>query len=396
MPWSRPIAPYRTAVGACVAFGLAATLSASGARAQAADGARLGADLEPVVRRMLAEGRIPSATIALVAGDSIVWAGAFGEANLWARSPARLETVYLIGSTFKAMSAVALLQQMERGRFRLDDPVRAHMGELRIRGERADSPITFRHLLTHTSGLPVSFGGHPLWGETMPPPLMTYLRDSLAVRGPPLDSVRYSNIAFSLIGQLVENVSGVPYRTYIQDSIWNRLDMRSTAFAPTPDMEQRLATPYVYDDTTGRHVPTPRLRANVWPAGLVYGTVLDQANWLIANLNGGAFRGRRIIGEATLREMMRLQHPRFAGPSADFGGAETGYGLVWRVATRRGERLFAHSGSVPGYTALIVGNLDRRLGVAILTNGHRSHPHLYRFADDALQILAGHVARAAS
>ncbi|MGH7504298.1 MAG: serine hydrolase, partial [Longimicrobiales bacterium] len=115
--------------------------------------------------------------------------------------------------------------------------------------------------------------------------------------------------------------------------------------------------------------------------------VLDLANWLTANLNEGWFRGRSILDAKTLARMFEIQYPQFAAPSADFGGEVTGYGLVWRLAKRRGERVFAHSGSVPGYTALIVGNLDRRTGIAIMTNGNRAHPHLYRFADAALEIL---------
>lgn len=348
---------------------------------------RLSAALEPEIRRMMVEGALPSATIAIVADGRIVWSGAFGESNLWARTPATTNTVYLIGSTFKAMSAVALLQQHEQGRFQLDDPVNRYLRGLHIRNERPDQPVTFRHLLTHTSGLPVAFGPHPVWGETLPLPLDRYLADSLAVVSAPLDSVRYSNLAFSLVAYLVEELSGIPYRTYMQDSIFSPLEMTSLAFAPTPAMEERLAIPYVVDSLTARNVPVTRLRANVWPAGIVWGTVIDLGHWLIANLSDGWYRGRRILPEATHAQMFALQYPQFAAASADFGGEVTGYGLVWRLAERRSERVFAHSGSVPGYTALIMGNLDQRTGIAIMTNGNRAHSQLYRFADAALEIL---------
>jgi len=73
---------------------------------------RVAADLEPEIQRTLLEGKIPSAAIALIANDRVIWTGAYGHSNLWARTPATTSTVYLIGSTFKAMSTVALLQQM--------------------------------------------------------------------------------------------------------------------------------------------------------------------------------------------------------------------------------------------------------------------------------------------
>ena len=66
-------------------------------------------ELEPEIQRALIEGKIPSCSIALVSGDKVIWTGAYGYSNLWARTPATPSTVYVIGSTFKAMSTVALL-----------------------------------------------------------------------------------------------------------------------------------------------------------------------------------------------------------------------------------------------------------------------------------------------
>jgi CubicO group peptidase (beta-lactamase class C family) len=346
-------------------------------------------ELEPEIQRTMIEGRIPSATIALVAGDRIVWTGAYGYSNLWSRTPAVPSTVYLIGSTFKAMSTVALLQQMEKGKFKLDDPVRDYLPELKIQNEDPARPVTFRHLLTHTSGMPGDFGPHPVWGDTVPPAIEDYLSKSLKVTKPPMESVVYSNMAYTLVGYLVQKLSGVPYKQYIQENVFNPLEMSNTAFAPRPDMEERLAIPYVVDG--GRHVPATRMKAAVWPTGLVYGTVTDQANWLVANLNGGVFKGKRIISEATLEQMFTRQHDKFKGPVEGLWGNETaGFGLTWWAAVRNQDRYFAHSGSVPGYTAFLLGNRDRKLGFATLTNGNRAHPHLIKLADKAIDLMKAH------
>ena len=98
---------------------------------------RVVAELEPEIQRTLIAGNIPSASIALVAGDRVVWTGAHGHSNLWARTPATPNTVYLIGSTFKAMSTIALLQQMEQGKFKLDDRVNDYLTDFKIEGEDA-------------------------------------------------------------------------------------------------------------------------------------------------------------------------------------------------------------------------------------------------------------------
>src|ERR1044071_7143127 len=274
---------------------------------------RVVAELEPEIQRTLLAVNIPSASIALVENDRVIWSSAYGYSNLWARTPATTSTVYLIGSTYKTMSTIALLQQMEQGKFKLDDPVNKYLGDIKIQGEDPQHPITFRHLLTHTSGLTTDFGPFPVWGDTVPPSLDDYLRKSLKVSRAPLAKVEYSNTAFTLVGYLVQKFSGVPYKQYIQEHIFTPMEMTSTAFEPSPNMEERLSIPYVIDEKTGSQVGTVRLKASVWPAGLVYGTVLNQANWLICNLNGGAFKSKRLISEPTLEQMFTRQYDQFKG-----------------------------------------------------------------------------------
>jgi len=356
--------------------------------AQSMDIHTLVAQLNPEIKQMMSEGKVPSATIALVSGNRIIWIGSFGHSNLWARTPAVPSTVYLIGSTFKTMSMFALLQQMEQGKFKLDDRVNNYLAEFKIKGEELSLPVTFRHLLTHTSGLPGDFGRHPVWGSTVPPPLKVYLQGVLKLKNPPMTRVIYSNMAYTLIAYMIEKFSGVPYKEYIQEHIFDPVEMKDTAFIPRPDMEERMAIPYVIDQKTGRHKPAVRLKANVWPAGIVYGTINNQAHWLIANLNRGVFKGRRLISEETFQEVMTRQYDQFAGPiSEGWLNESTGYGLTWWITQRKGDTYFAHSGSVSGYTAFLAGNLDKRTGFAILTNGHRAHKHLFKLAISALDLL---------
>jgi CubicO group peptidase (beta-lactamase class C family) len=349
---------------------------------------RVVAELEPEIQRTLLAGNIPSASIALISGNQVIWTGAYGYSNLWARTPATPNTVYLIGSTFKAMSTVALLQQMELGKFKLDDRVNDYLTEFKIQGEDPQHPITFRHLLTHTSGLPADFGAFPVWGDTVPPLLEDYLSKSLKVSKPPLTSVVYSNMAYTLVAYLVQKFSGVPYKQYIQDHIFTPLEMTNTAFEPRPDMEERLSIPYVVDEKSGSQVGTVRLKASVWPAGIVYGTVINQANWLIANLNDGAFKDKRIISSQTMEQMFIRQYDQFKGKIENLWGNETaGFGLTWWTQIRDGDHYIAHSGSVPGYTAFLLGNRDRKFGFAILTNGNRAHLHLFKLADQAIDLM---------
>ena len=153
-------------------------------------------------------------------------------------------------------------------------------------------------------------------------------------------------------------------------------------------MDERLSVPYRFDPATQAQMAAVRVKASVWPAGIVYGTVLNQANWLITNLNGGVFKDKRVISEQTMQQMFTRQYDQFKGPIEGIWGNETaGFGLTWWTQVRDGDRYFAHSGSVQGYTAFLLGNRDRKLGFAILTNGNRSHPHLIKLADRAIDLL---------
>ena len=348
---------------------------------------KLADELEPIIRQAMARAQIPSVTVALVSGDRIIWTWAAGESNIWARTPADPRAVYLIGSTFKTMSALALLTLMEGGKFSLDDPVREYL-DFELHGDDPGNPVTFRHLLTHTSGIVGDLGSVPVWSSSAPLPLDQFVRTLLEVKVPPMTKVEYSDAAFALVGYLIQRLSSVEFTQYIQHRIFRPLEMSSTVFEPSPEVEERMAIPYVVDRDTRRHIPVQRVKLAAFPAGVVYGTVLDQANFLIASLNNGVFRGNRIVSEALMDQMFELQFEQFAGGIEGLWGNETaGFGLAWWLQKRDGENYFAHSGSLPGYTAFLLGNRDRKLGFAVLTNGNEAHAELFQLGDLTIDLM---------
>lgn len=349
------------------------------------DDPRFAAALDPEVERALRVGRIPSLTIALVSGDRIVWTRAAGLANIRVKTAAACDTVYVIGSTFKTMSTMALLQQLDKGRFKLDDPVNNYLDGFKVAGENRRFPVTFRHLLTHTSGLPTEFGRYPVWSTDGPPSLEEYLTKALRLERRPGQRVVYSNIAYTLVAYLVQKFSGLPFKDYMKRYVFDPVELGDTAFEPRPDMAERLAIPYMPVRRRGVFRPVDWAKADVWPAGVVYGTSIDMARWMICVLNRGVYKGRRLLSEAAFDEMMRKQYERFSGPiNGGWLNETSGYGLTWWVSKKNGETIIAHSGSISGYTAFIAGNLDRRSGVVILTNGNKAHRHLYDLALKAL------------
>src|SRR5687768_14611049 len=109
--------------------------------------------LQTEIQKLIRETGIPSISLAIVEADRIVWADAFGQANVRAQARATSETLYNTGSTFKTVTAIALVQLLERKKIPLDSSIAAHLGDLKIDALSAAKPVSFRQLLSHTSGL---------------------------------------------------------------------------------------------------------------------------------------------------------------------------------------------------------------------------------------------------
>ena len=226
--------------------------------------------IKPVIEEAMTAGNIPSLAITLADKDGVVWQGAFGYANVLKRVPADTDTVYLIGSTFKAQSTMALLQLVDDGEIELDKPAVQYTDGLAIQGEDVDNPVLVWHLLTHCSGLPGDFGGHLVWGFTAPDEMDEYLKRKLKVDRLPELEFEYSNTAFQLVAKIIETVDGKPYRSFIKQRLWDRLEMNDTSFILQPDQYERLAIPYLFNENNLQQVPATRMKADVWAAGLVY------------------------------------------------------------------------------------------------------------------------------
>jgi len=358
--------------------------------------------LEPEIRRALREGQIPSLTIALVHADTVLWAAGYGTANRATGTRATPETVYALASTFKTLVGATLLQLQEIGALRLDDPVAAYLpAGMQIQGEDPSRPVTFLHLLTHTSGLPAGFTPVPFFDPALPMPLERYLAGALRIEGRTGGQVRYSNPGYALLGYLVEQITGVPFEERIRTGILSPLGLRDVALHPTPSMTERLAIPYQPAPDGSGLRPVEWIRFAEWPAGAAFGTVLDQAVWLGTVLNGGAWRGVRVLSPESMALALDRPFPQFTGAlGGGWGdarnGSATGYGLTWWITEHEEERYLAHSGSLRGFTAFLHGNVDRRIGVALLTNGDRAHPHLVRISFLATDLLRDWLSEPAS
>lgn len=330
--------------------------------------------LTGMIEKAIKERGVPSISIALVRGDSIVWKAAFGYANVRTKTPATPETIYSTGSTFKSATATALMQLQEQKKFSIDHPVNRYLGDAQVQDRlQVEKPVTFRHILSHWSGLTAGAVTKPIWGRELPKPLEKMVSALYSVRAPET-KWEYNNFAYGMAGLLVEKISGMEYEKYLVENILKPLGVTTpNPVYPSAEMVELMALPYSAGGPTGKPVPVSQVHFDVYPAGDIYLTAEDMARFLGVHINGGVFRGRRILSEASVKAMHEPQ----------FGGS---YAFGFSVKKEEnGHTIISHSGGIPGQSSQMVGDVDAHVGVYYMSNSG-APPSI---AEAALKLLRG-------
>jgi CubicO group peptidase (beta-lactamase class C family) len=287
------------------------------------------------------------------------------------------DTIFRIGSVTKTFTAIAVLQLAERGLVDLDVPagqyLRAYPLTLADSGLR---PATVRHLLTHTAGIPevvrLADLFHPGWGpfgdrpaiHSVPagepvPSLAEYYRGGLRQVVEPGTTFAYSNHGFATLGQLVEDVSGLPFAQYLDQHVFAPLGMTDTSVVRSRLDATRLARGYVLGRGGLKAVPD-----RDWVGtggGGVYSTTRDMARYVAALLHGGSNEHGSVLKPATLAGMFETHYqadPRLPG-----------MGLGFFRSDAAGYRVAGHDGILPGFHSGMLLAPDDGVGVIAFTNG---------------------------
>lgn len=326
---------------------------------------------------------IGSIAAAVVDGNRVVWAEAFGWADRERQIPAIPETIYRTGSISKSITAVALVQLVEAGVLGLDDPVARYFPEI---NQLADSlkrtpHITFRHLASHTAGLI----REPELPGAAAGPIATW--ESQIIASIPTTSFKtapgavysYSNIGFGMLGLALSRAAGQPFMDLVHARIFEPLGMTSSTFILTPEMEQRMSVGYLnWGDSIDTDLPALEHTGRGYkvPNGGVYSTVGDLAMF-IAGQTGAS--SAAILSPESRAAMHRIQTP---------GSNTRGYGLGFSVRLdEAGHWVVGHGGSVAGYTAYLCFDPETQLGVVLLRNYNRGRTNLGRSATGLLADL---------
>ena len=369
---------------------LVLAMSAPGPASAQADSVPTHPAIEAFATRLeadAAEDSVGALSAAVIIGDRIVWAGAYGMADRATGVPATTETIFRAGSITKVVTAAALMRLAEAGALGLDQAVAPMVPEIvELAGLQATArPITYRDLASHTAGL------------DREPSSSTAARGRTAgwarkvVRSVPLtgahrrpgEAYHYSNIGYGILGLALQRVAERSFPELVAAEVLSPLGMTSTWFEVPVEERKRLAAGYVNlpDGTIDPRVPRAEHRGRGYkvPSEGLYTTAPDLAR--LAMLLSGALGD--VLLDADARAGMLSDHD----PDGD---DRSGYGLGLQL-TRVGDTLLAgHSGTAAGYSSYLVLDPATDVGVVILRSYNRGETNLAAEAQRlVLELAAG-------
>ena len=344
--------------------------------AQAAPAPDPMAGFDAYVAKGVKDWTTPGLAVAVVKGDSVVFARGFGVRTLGGTDSVDAHTRFAIGSTTKAFISFAVMLMADSGKLSLESRVADRMPAFQLQPAYVSQELTVRDLLTHRSGLPVT---DFLWYDT-PLDFNAMARKMRLVK--PDASFRshfeYQNVTYAAAGFIAAMAAGQDWETMVQSRILVPLGMRETYTNTDAAVAggNIAATHFTIDDTV--RVIERYHTDNIGPAGAMYSSVADMSRWIRFLLDSARLGGKRMLSPRLFGELWNQQ--MLVGPDGFYPTATLtrpnfmAYGLGWFLEDYRGERVVFHTGSIDGMVAIVGLIPARKLGIVVLAN--RDHTEI--------------------
>ncbi|WP_394761744.1 serine hydrolase [Phenylobacterium sp.] len=336
--------------------------------------------IDALVARFMAAFEIPGMAVGILGAGPTPYLKGYGVRTLGKPDPVDVHTRFAIASNSKAFSAAALALLVDEHKLAWDDPVVRYLPTFRMRDPAVTRMMTIRDLLVHRSGLSLGAGDLLYFPDTTHSAAdalkaLPYLKSTQPFRG----GYAYDNILYTVAGLVVERVSGMSWRRFVQSRLLAPIGMDDA----TPALAL-LRT----DNVAGRHGRRSATAAGVGPmtvveaigeqqamepAGGLQASITDIMLWLRTQIAQGlAPNGRQIWSQAQAEQMWTPQTITLSAegqsPAHPTGPVLQAYALGWFVQDYRGQRMIWHSGGLVGQVTQTAILPERGLAVAVFSN----------------------------
>jgi len=339
------------------------------------------AQITTLLETLRTEAKAPGASAAIMVKGELVYSGGVGLADVENEIPLNGQSVHNIGSISKLHGVIAIMQLLEQGKIDLDAEIQTWVPWF----PRKQTPITLRHILTHTSGIRHYQDGEFGEGEVLRFRQFDDIETaSQRWRDDPLlftpgSHWRYSSYATNLLQAVIEQVSGQPLEAYLKEHVWTPAGLTDTQFDVPARIIPRRARGYQFDTET--NTLSNAVQENVsykYVGGGILGSDEDTVRFAHM-LNSG-----RLLKPQTIAEMYRPQlGPEvLPAPDADDDARVPVQALIWRIETAEDGRHYqGHSGSVKGTLSYLLNDSARDVVVAVHTNAWGGQAKLKQVAE---------------
>jgi len=314
----------------------------------------------------------PGIAVTIAREGRVLFDQAYGYADLDKQEPLTTRHLFRVASHSKSFTAVAIMQLAQAGRLTIDDPVSKHLRWLREHKDRRLSNLTLRQLMSHGAGIIRDGLDADHWQLRHAFPTAAEVKHLVSRTGLFLDSnsrMKYSNVGYGLLGLVIEAVSGMPYRRYVDERVAGHagLALRNTHSDYSAALEKKLVTGYTrpYGACGRKAIPKDVTTGALAAATGFCSTGRDLAKFFAAHFVGST---SNLLDDVSRKEM---QHTQWSVRDRR-EQREYGLGLTIEYAGER--RLFGHGGAFPGQrTCTLCDPADQTI-VSVLTNFDEADP----------------------
>ena len=316
--------------------------------------------IDAYIQSRMQTANIPGLALGVVYGDQVVYLKGYGIAGPDGRA-VTAQTPFILGSTSKSFTALAIMQLVEAGKIDLDAPVTKYLPWFRTSDATASAQITVRNLLHQNSGLPTYEGRQGIAdNDQSSMALENGVRalSSVQLSQPPGQGYEYANENYDILGLIVQTVSGQSYEDYVRSAIFVPLQMNHSAAALSDPAAADLATGY-------RHwffwpvafaAPYPR---RTTPSGFLISSAEDMTHYVSAQLNGGTYGNHQILSPQGIASLHT--------PGAKMSPSSS-YGMGWVIQGQPGATEIWHNGDTSNFHANLLLLPYQHIGLVILIN----------------------------
>ena len=327
-------------------------------------------EFEEFLQDELADQKIPAMSVLIFEGNDILYEKYLGISNLEKKQPLTSHHLFLLASVSKVVTATALLQLHEKGLFSLDDNINDYL-PFQVAVPNQSTPISFRMLLTHTSGIAdgSALDDQYYYGEDSPTLLGDFLEQYLIPGGQYYDAIEnfhdfepgtryeYSNEGSALIGVLVEQISGKDFNVYCKEHIFQPLGMDHTFWRLDESLQSNSPLVLPYRLANNQLEALEHYTFTDFPNGGLRACGRDLHTFLSAFLQDGVVNNYQLLAPHTISSMITPQIP-----SID---KQVGFHLFQMDASNN---LWGHDGGEEGVATIMAFNHSTKVGAIILTN----------------------------